>query len=51
MKEYTYLKIRVDFNKPMTSEEVEEFVEDMGYELKDSQGRINSSELIETTEF
>ncbi|WP_207308074.1 hypothetical protein [Alteromonas sp. KUL42] len=51
MKEHTYIKIRIDFKKPMTQQEIEELVAEMDHEINDDEGRIDSTEFIETTDF
>ncbi|GEA09162.1 hypothetical protein KUL42_39230 [Alteromonas sp. KUL42] len=51
LKEHTYIKIRIDFKKPMTQQEIEELVAEMDHEINDDEGRIDSTEFIETTDF
>lgn len=51
MKDRTYIKIRIDFKKPMTQQAIDELVEEMDYEINDEEGRIDGTEFIETSDF
>lgn len=51
MQSHTYIKIRIDFRKPMTQQAIDELVEDMDYTINDDEGRIDSTEFIETTDY
>lgn len=51
MKEYTYIKLRVDLKQAMSDDDIEELIEDIDYQVTDGEGRISDIELIEICDY